>query len=288
MESMDLNINNYKLDDLLNLFNLDYNFKEEELKNTKKVVLKTHPDKSGLEKEYFLFFMKAYEIICQIYYFRGKRKRSTEYMVEDNKEHIELLKSLNGKPIRDFNKWFNEMFESVKLGDDETDTGYGDWLKGEEEIRNEKVSLKDFGNYFEGRKKECKEIVLHEEIIGNNNGDGSNLVREKQTYYNSGIFSKLNYEDLRRAHTETVVPVTNEDFERKKKFKNVDEYKNYRNSMSSKPKSQKESREYFEKRNASDNEKGMRRAYNLLKRDEEIERAQDKWWKNLKRLKSGK
>ena len=76
MEELDLNINNYKLDDLLNLFGLDYNFSESELKETKKVVMKTHPDKSGLDKEYFMFFKKAYEIVCQVFYFRGKRNKN--------------------------------------------------------------------------------------------------------------------------------------------------------------------------------------------------------------------
>ena len=49
-------MDNYNLEDLLRLFHLDYNFNEEQLKSAKKIVLKTHPDKSQLPKEYFLFF----------------------------------------------------------------------------------------------------------------------------------------------------------------------------------------------------------------------------------------
>ena len=51
---LDMNIDNYELQDLLDLFHLDYNFNEEDLKKTKKTVLMTHPDKSNLSKEYFL------------------------------------------------------------------------------------------------------------------------------------------------------------------------------------------------------------------------------------------
>ena len=40
-----------------------------------------------------------------------------------------LLKKLNGKSVRDFNKWFNEMFEKTKVSDKENETGYGDWFK---------------------------------------------------------------------------------------------------------------------------------------------------------------
>ena len=52
----DLNIDNYDLQDLLNLFKLDKNFNEEDLKQAKKIVLKTHPDKSGLNPDYFRFY----------------------------------------------------------------------------------------------------------------------------------------------------------------------------------------------------------------------------------------
>ena len=51
---MDLKLDNYELQDLLNLFHLSYNFTEVDFKRAKKIVIKTHPDKSGLSKEYFL------------------------------------------------------------------------------------------------------------------------------------------------------------------------------------------------------------------------------------------
>ena len=68
MEDLDLDLDNYDLDDLLNLFHLNYNFEKEDLKNAYKMVLRTHPDKSNLCKEIFLFFMKAYEYANEINY----------------------------------------------------------------------------------------------------------------------------------------------------------------------------------------------------------------------------
>ena len=56
MNDIDLNIDNYELPDILKLFNISYNFNKEDLKKCKKYVLKTHPDKSNLPKEYFFFF----------------------------------------------------------------------------------------------------------------------------------------------------------------------------------------------------------------------------------------
>ena len=53
--AIDLNIENYNFKDLLHLFNIPYDFSEKDLKQAKKIVLKTHPDKSGLDQKFFFF-----------------------------------------------------------------------------------------------------------------------------------------------------------------------------------------------------------------------------------------
>ena len=76
---IDFNLNNYDLPDLLNLFNLDYQFTLTDLKQAKKIVLQLHPDKSGLDKKYFLFYVSAFRIIKNIYDFKYKTTRYIEY-----------------------------------------------------------------------------------------------------------------------------------------------------------------------------------------------------------------
>ena len=66
---MDLDIANYDYDDIIKLFNISKQFNEDDLKNAKKQVLASHPDKSGLDKSYFLFFSSAYKILFSIYNF---------------------------------------------------------------------------------------------------------------------------------------------------------------------------------------------------------------------------
>ena len=51
MENIDLNLENYSLDDILDLFKLPYQFTEQHLKQAKRIVYQTHPDKSDLPKE---------------------------------------------------------------------------------------------------------------------------------------------------------------------------------------------------------------------------------------------
>ena len=57
--NVDLNIDNYELDDILKLFKIRVDFDESDLKRAKQIVLKTHPDKSKLSPDYFLFYPLA-------------------------------------------------------------------------------------------------------------------------------------------------------------------------------------------------------------------------------------
>jgi hypothetical protein len=60
-EQLDLNLDNYSRVDLYKLFGLKHmHLSDDNMREAKKVVLKTHPDKSRLEPRFFLFFSKAY------------------------------------------------------------------------------------------------------------------------------------------------------------------------------------------------------------------------------------
>ena len=56
---LDLDIRNYKLEDITALFKIPLVFNESDLRKAKLAVLQTHPDKSQLQKEYFLFFFEC-------------------------------------------------------------------------------------------------------------------------------------------------------------------------------------------------------------------------------------
>ena len=73
MVDFDLNIDNYDLEDILNLFHLNYEFNSSDMKKAKTMALKTHPDKSQLHKDVFLFFMKAYKMLEAIFTYRFKK-----------------------------------------------------------------------------------------------------------------------------------------------------------------------------------------------------------------------
>lgn len=292
-DDFDLDIENYELEDILNLFKLQYNFVEADLKKAYRVALKLHPDKSQLSGDYFRFYMKAYKIVEKVFYFRKQRKKSkydTIYNATETDTPADkavLLHSLNGKSIQEFNQWFNKMFEKVKVKDEEDDSGYNSWIKNNkvDEDDNKKVALSDFGRVFEAKKTECKALVKHQGVKEMEENDGYNLVREKVNNYSSGLFSKLPYEDFKKAHTETVIPVTHQDFLNKAKFSSLDTYKRHRDSQDVVPPSLQQSQQYLAEREKNEGQIHSRRAFKILKRDEELEKSNEKWWSNLQRLK---
>lgn len=285
---MDLDIHNYELEDILNLFHISYEFTESELKTAYKISLKTHPDKSGLDPEIFRFFKKAYEVLSKIFYFRNRKKGNdnTEYIPEVTDDNRALLlKTVDGKSVKDFNNWFNDMFEQTRVSDEDNDNGYGEWYNGYKDKEVKDVKLCDFGREFEKEKQECRELVVRKEVseIGDSGG-GYSLNRDAPVEYCSDVFSKLKYEDLKVAHTQSVVPVTNEDFERRDKFKSVDEYKRHRAQQTTEPISLQQSKEYLRERESIGEENDTRRIFSIIKRDEEVAANNKKWWGNLQRL----
>ena len=173
MEELDLNIHNYDLNDILNLFKLNVNFNASDLKQTYKMVLKTHPDKSNFPHEYFLFFSRAFKILKQIYDYREKRIKSLkrgEHCVLTGTYDPEKFDEKNRDAIvekflkrSDFNSWFNTMFERVKIKD-ECDEGYGDWLQSNENINTDVATRANMNSMIENKKRQLKELVVYEGI----------------------------------------------------------------------------------------------------------------------------
>ena len=293
MSEFDLDLDNYDLRDLLNLFKLNYDFGEPELKEAKKMVLRLHPDKCNLDRKIFIFFSKAYKTIEKIYSFK-KSKQSDGYDVEYDNVKLEtisngdkklLLNKLEGKSVKEFNEWFNKMFMKVKMSDQNEDKGYGDWFKSDEGVSEESVNnVSEFGNVFNNRKQEIRALIVKKDLEGVGVSNGYNLDRNNnRVEHSSDIFSKLQYEDLKKAHTETVVPVTREDYNSKKKYNSIEELERDR-GINTNPMDKSNARKYLNKQYLRTEETSTNLAYELMKRNEEAEKKSREWWKNLRQL----
>lgn len=290
MENVELDIEKYDLVDLLNLFKLDYDFDKEDLKQAKKIALMTHPDKSGLDKKYFLFFSSAYKAIYEIYQFRHKIKsQSTEYkaLKDDSPEHKNFLKYIEDK--KNFNKWFNKMFEETVVKDEYSNAGYGDWLISNDDVDNSSTTMENMANTFEKKKRELRAIIPHNDFGEINNSNLCELTNSRPESYSSDMFSKLQFEDLKKAHTETVVPVSIDDYNNKRKYKNVNELQQERTIQirGSLP-SHQEHEEQLKDQQRIQSKNDTERAYKLIKQDIEVEKINKKWWSGVLQLMNDK
>lgn len=298
-KKIDLNIENYNLDDILNLFKLPLHFDEHQLKQAKKVVLMIHPDKSGLDKEYFFFYSKAYKVLYSIYTFKNKSiktssKTSLSKLVEEDSElenqHRMLDQFFNKnkdmKDPKEFNKWFNKQFETHKNDEEPGSSGYGDWLKTDEAIyKTEQTTQSNMNKDFDNHKKQIKSLIVYNGITDiYSTGINSSLLGELQDNFSSGMFSQLQYQDIKQAHTETIIPVSEDDFHNIKKFNGVEEYKRYRNSQQVNPLNESQSLEYLTNSQKTQETESTQRAYYYAKQLEEADKKKKQFWGNLQHL----
>jgi len=291
MNKVDLNIDNYSYEDILELFHLDYNFDINELKSAKKIVLKTHPDKSKLPKEYFLFYSKAYKMLYYVYEFRLKSKKNEHDEYENMKNekseaNTELINQMNKK--EKFNSWFNRLFEKYY---DKDDNGYGEWLSEEETKNTPKMNnMREMNEYIEAKKQSLsiEQSLIKQDYIQNIPSECSNLLNQDNEQYSSGnIFSKFQYEDLKKAHEETLIPVSQNLLESRHQYKNtgelVRERKNNIDLLS-----EQESNDILQNKTTKDNEISSNRAFSLIKQEEESKKRNNLFWGQLKMLENKK
>ncbi len=380
MQSLDLNIDNYNLPDILALFKLPTTFNKDDLKRARLAVLKTHPDKSQLPNEYFLFFTKAYRIVHQIYTIRhpetnmhytervertpvassvvpslrcvAKDTLSAPYTPIDGGaatsaaaksvvDYDRLIRSEGYRPdtddeysqathdrmkrrldemmgiyqnsqhpkhepakVSEFNKWFNEKFDQYRLKDDEAETGYDTWFRGNADTTNTDTANNDNGEggswadkvaQLNQRKQELRNkyaLVQRQELeyasdYGMGGGGGYDLTRERPQEYSSGIFGNFRYEDLKKAHTETVIPVTEEDYYKTKRFNNVNELQTFRDQSRRdlhRQTSKAEQEQIYQQTKLRQEEEDTRRAFILAKQDEISRDIHKKLYSDIFRL----
>ena len=292
MDDLDLDINNYELNDILNLFNIPSDFTEEQLKLCKKAVLKTHPDKSGLDKEVFLFFSKAYKILYEIHTFKNRSESNeTDYnsvekpdISKDNKGALKFSNDSN------FNKKFNALFEKHFKNNEHNQNGYADFLKSEvdqdiKDLSEGKISQVDRNKYLETIRENSRALVVHQEVKESSEfSNYTNLGMSAPTTYSSEIFSNLPYEDLKKAHTETLIPVTKEDA--RKDFGSIDKYKQHRASNTFKPASLQQAKRFLAEKDQQESVSSTNRAYLLAKQAEEAKKMQKAFDAQFLRIKN--
>ena len=225
-ETLDLDLDNYTLDDLLNLFRLSPAFTEGELKASRARVTQVHPDKSGLDPKYFDFFNRAHQSLVRAHKFSGQgrgrkcaRRALTEYDVVLGETNPGVKEAVAGGEKGEFNAKFNEMFEkhagaSRRIAEG---AGHGEWLASADDMCPE--GLCDMER-LKAQRKAARQAQLvvrtaPEGLLGSGLAHTS-LEEDSQDGgqpggYGFGLCGNLVYQDVRTAHVETVMPFTEDD-----------------------------------------------------------------------------
>jgi hypothetical protein len=245
-----LNIHMYKLNELLDLFGLTYDISIDDLKRAKKIVLMTHPDKSKLGPEYFLFYKKAFDIIVQFYENQTKQNRPVpkeelKYQTMntngyDKASSNKIRNTINEMSTNEFQKRFNELFEENMSS--KPDVSKNEWFTKDDNIYKvpENVNSKNIGQVFQRFKDENSNTVLSKyrgvECINVHSGSGYYDEEDNDQYVACDVFSKLKFDDLRKVHKDqTIFAVSENDYQKVPQFSSVDHYVRERSKVSMTP-----------------------------------------------------
>jgi hypothetical protein len=276
---IDLDIENYSVNDLYRLFSINV-LDENTMKEAKKVVLKTHPDKSKLDPQYFLFFSAAYKRLHGIYEFQNKSSKKTVPIDDFScKENAKILSTLLNKDLKDpktFNKWFNQQFEKHRI-DDPNGDGYGDWLKSNEGIYDVgNVSKANMAHEFEQQKKQIKALTVYNGVQESFSSFSGSMLGQQTNYIGDM------YTDVRQAYIQSVIPVTEEDYHNMPKYRNVQEYKAGRGSVA--PLDKEAATKQLMERGSKDEQESAARAFYYAQQTEKANKQSQSFWSGLKQL----
>lgn len=273
-----LNINTYSLEELLGIFDLKYNITIEDLKRAKKKVLMLHPDKSKLPSEYFLFYKKAFDIVCRFYENQNRQNvdiatKPTAYIPPNvaNSAVHQVNTVIEKMGNKGFQEKFNELFEQnmSKKPDQEKNA----WFKTTNPTYkiDSNVNTKNMGEVFETIKQTTQGMVKYNGVqslyAGGQPGPGAGLYDDEDDignddYVSCDPFSKLKYDDLRKVHKDqTVFSVSESDFNNVPKYASVDQYSRARSEQMGKPLEKTEAESFLANREREMQEKMMQRQY---------------------------
>lgn len=299
-ESLDLNIEHYSREELYQLFGFKTSaiLTEQNMKEAKKIVLKTHPDKCRLDNKYFVFFSKAYKKLYDIYEFQNKTNSKktadkNEYYDSQNGQVLDKMFDMK-KDLKDtgnFNKWFNEQFEKHRL-EDPVEHGYGNWLKSDDDIvfTPQNINKDSMAREMEKRKKEIQALTPYTGVgstFGGSSAGGSSLMEYNSNFSSGSLFNGgggMGYTDLRQAYVESVIPVTEEDYNKTQKFKSVDEYKRHRENINATPLSKEDAMRQLFEQEKKENEESAALAFYYAQQSEKAKKNNDTFWSGLKQL----
>lgn len=284
MTSHNLDIQKYSLDELFTLFDITnpVSISTEDVKRAKKKVLMTHPDKSGLSADYFLFYKKAFDIVLN---FWENQNKQNKVVTEENTKYIPnksddktVKKAIQEISPEDFQKRFNKLFEENMY--EKPNTQKNEWFSKEDPIYvvDETVNNKNMGVVLDKIKEKQNGLIKYRGVenitsTGANSSNSYHHDDDSEYYVTSDIFGKLKFDDLRKVHKDqTIFAVSERDIEKVPKYSSVDHFIKEREANHEKPMEKEEAERMLSQQNQVYREQMMRKEYiaNLRIKENEI------------------
>ena len=256
---MDLDIEHYTYDELRSVLGLPSPYTREQWKASMSIVKQTHPDKSGLGPEYFIFFRRAYALLGAALQTRGVRGEEEELLGAPERERIEQM------PEQEFRSWFNRTFEELCR---EEKAGYGDWLAGDEGT----VTVEGSGDVHSYFQKQRVSVVGRADLVVCDAGESFDTLGTTPASYCAPLFSALQYDDVRIAHSQTFIPVDQQDFARAGRHETVEERRQVRSTNDGTPQTAAAAKSQLQSLREQDVTSSLQRNYNMARA---LERSQD-------------
>jgi len=251
-----LDLQSYSLPDLLKLFELREDFSIQDLQQAKRIVLRMHPDKSGLPSEFFIFYKKAFELLVEMY--DSMQKLNASVPTESPEYHTD---NVNQVPLEKFQECFHALFETHVQKKKRTNDWFSDTSSG---FRTEST---DANSAIDAIKNNF--LVQHREVQTINR-NGSSFYEEDpelEEYVSSDLFASLKYDDLRKVHKDQTIFPSGHTMP---STTTVEMQKNERNSTLA-PIARKEAERYFANREEASNNRWLEKQYNSKLKDMEID-----------------
>jgi hypothetical protein len=277
-DNFDFNIDNYTVEDIFALFNLDITvpLNTDQLRKAKHVLIRVHPDKSKLPREYFIFFNKAYNVLTQISECNQQRRggSGTEYLANEYySSEIHTHIATNSKDIR---KVFNSRFEAINSDMmPQAQAGHGDWFRQSADPTST-ISLSDHSTIFNKHKEKHsfnQSATAVTVLAATNMSDniGFSMLDDTPTEFTSGMFGQLQFTDLKQSYTKSLFDISDNAFDvRNNRPQSIDELKHVRETTPIACLSIKQSEAIMADQRREETEMSTHRAYRLVR---ELERA---------------
>lgn len=271
----DFDLNHYTFAELLKLFQIE-ELNATTIRIAYKFAMMTHPDKSRLNKKYFIFFSKAFKLLKQVYdSTKSDSFGPTGIHTESKMTETEID---NFKNQDNFANQFNKLFETLnKNENNEENFGYSEWLqKNKDELHSIK-SLDQLHEFIENK----KELVHYKQTEWDNvSNHHYALSRKKPDNYDAEVFAKLPYQDLKKACID-IIPTKQID------SRSNMSYQHYVTSRDTDMKKYKDNSEpYLKHKQSHEKEENMHTIFELSKQMENTKKNQQIWSSYIMRIKN--